>query len=97
MLLKAEETVRYFDQFNKDGPSLLEYSQYEYDQHLTDPDWTKHETDYLFRVLKEFDLRFVVAADRYRYSTPGGADHGRRRNIEVSFVSVLYSSGTTFI
>jgi hypothetical protein len=27
--------------------------------------WTKEETDYLLDMLEQFDLRFVVVADRY--------------------------------
>jgi DNA methyltransferase 1-associated protein 1 len=59
----------------------MEYSQYEYDQHLADPDWTPHETAYLFDLLREYDLRFIVAADRYAYQGPTGV---RRRSVEVS-------------
>ena len=54
----------------------MDYSQYEYDQHLVDPDWTPLETSYLFDLLKTYDLRFVVAADRYDYE-------GRVRSVEV--------------
>lgn len=46
---------------------MYEFSQHEYDQHLTDPDWTAHETQYLFALLKSFDCRFVIVADRYAY------------------------------
>lgn len=34
---------------------------------MTDPDWTAHETQYLFGLLKSFDCRFVIVADRYAY------------------------------
>lgn len=30
--------------------------------------WTKEETDYLLDMLEQFDLRFVVVADRYNVS-----------------------------
>jgi len=55
----------------------MEYSQYEYDQHLTDPNWTSQETTYLFNLLREFDLRFIVVADRYSFQNTG------RRTVEV--------------
>ncbi|KAK1923209.1 hypothetical protein DB88DRAFT_494255 [Papiliotrema laurentii] len=74
-----EATVKYFGSFNANGPSIMEYSQYEYDQHLADPDWTPHETAYLFDLLREYDLRFIVAADRYAYQGPTGV---RRRSVE---------------
>jgi DNA methyltransferase 1-associated protein 1 len=55
----------------------MEYSQYEYDQHLTDPNWTSQETTYLFNLLREYDLRFIVVADRYSFQNTG------RRTVEV--------------
>jgi len=71
-------SVEYFGSFNLQGPSVMEYSQYEYDQHLTDPNWTSQETTYLFNLLREFDLRFIVVADRYSYQ------NARTRTVEVS-------------
>jgi len=70
-------SVEYFGSFNLHGPSVMEYSQYEYDQHLTDPNWTSQETTYLFNLLREFDLRFIVVADRYSFQNTG------RRTVEV--------------
>jgi DNA methyltransferase 1-associated protein 1 len=58
----------------------MEYSQFEYDQHLADPQWTAQETGYLFQLLRDYDLRFVVAADRYGFETSGGIS---RRSVEV--------------
>lgn len=60
----------------------MEYSQYEYDQHLVDPGWSSHETAYLFNLLRDYDLRFVVAADRYEYKGPRGNDPVKRRTVE---------------
>ena len=37
---------------------------------ISDEDWTKEETDYLFDLIREYDVRFYVVADRYDY--PGG-------------------------
>lgn len=61
----------------------MEYSQFEYDQHLVDPNWTLQETEYLFELLKEYDLRFIVAADRYAYVSPEGEK--RKRSVEVNY------------
>ena len=47
-----------------------------------DPAWTKEETDYLFDIVREYDLRFYVIADRYEF--PGGEP----RTIEVSVVQI---------
>lgn len=60
----------------------MEYSQYEYDQHLVDPNWSSHETQYLFNLLRDYDLRFVIAADRYEYTGLRGTDPIKRRSVE---------------
>ncbi len=75
--------MAYFHKFNQTGPSIMEYSQYEYDQHLVDNSWTPHETSYLFELLKQYDLRFVVAADRYEYMGPRGEGPASKRSVEV--------------
>lgn len=56
----------------------MEYSQFEYDQHLTDPNWTAHETAYLFDMLRTYDLRFIIAADRYAYMSQTGQGPKKR-------------------
>ena len=44
-----------------------EYTEEEYDGHLRSDDWTKEETDYLVNLTLDFDLRWLVIADRYDY------------------------------
>ncbi|WVR08693.1 hypothetical protein IAU60_005751 [Kwoniella sp. DSM 27419] len=83
-----QASVEYFGKFNLSGPSVMQYSQYEYDQHLGDPDWTSHETTYLFDLLKRYDLRFVVAADRYHYITPSGRESEKRRSVEDRYYTI---------
>jgi hypothetical protein len=39
--------------------------------------WTKEETDYLLDMLEQYDLRFVVVADRYNVSWVGMCVKGR--------------------
>lgn len=39
------------------------------DNALVQMGWTKEETDYLLDMLEQFDLRFVVVADRYNVSS----------------------------
>lgn len=53
----------------------MEYDNDEYDKALRDDQWSKAETDYLFNLLREYDLRWVVVADRYDYA-------GRDRTME---------------
>ncbi|KAK6354846.1 swr complex subunit [Orbilia brochopaga] len=52
--------------------SILQYSDAEYDAVLRDDDWTRAETDYLFKLIQDYDLRWVVIADRYDF--PNGKD-----------------------
>ena len=56
----------HFDQFNV-KLDLPTYTDEEYEQFLSDPDWTKEETDYLWSLCADFDLRWVVIADRYEW------------------------------
>ncbi|KAF8557043.1 hypothetical protein OG21DRAFT_1482642 [Imleria badia] len=48
-------------------PKSFEYSQDEYTRLLDDTEWTKEETDYLFSLVHEYDLRWYVIHDRYDY------------------------------
>ncbi|GJJ07086.1 hypothetical protein Clacol_001285 [Clathrus columnatus] len=43
----------------------------------TDEEWTKEETDYLFNLVREYDMRWFVIIDRYEY--PGGPDRALER------------------
>ncbi|KAI9787790.1 MAG: swr complex subunit [Peltula sp. TS41687] len=60
------ETEYYYAKFNVkiNGP---EYTEEEYENHLTDENWSKAETDYLVALCHEYDLRWIVIADRYEY------------------------------
>ncbi|KAI3693819.1 hypothetical protein L1987_76771 [Smallanthus sonchifolius] len=53
-----------FAKYNK-YVDVIKYTDEEYEKHLTDPSWTKEETDQLFDLCERFDLRFVVIADRF--------------------------------
>lgn len=44
-----------------------EYSNDEYETHFKSEDWDKSETDYLMDIAIEYDLRWIVIADRYDY------------------------------
>ncbi|KAF3909674.1 hypothetical protein AA313_de0207976 [Arthrobotrys entomopaga] len=47
--------------------NILEYSDAEYDAVLKDDDWSRAETDYLFKLIQSYDLRWLVIADRYEF------------------------------
>ncbi|KAF8076576.1 hypothetical protein FPV67DRAFT_1471976 [Lyophyllum atratum] len=51
-------------------PNVFTYSQDEYTRFLEDKEWSKEETDYLFEVARDYDVRWYVVYDRYDY--PGG-------------------------
>lgn len=53
-----------FAKYNK-SVDVVKYTDEEYEKHLTDPKWTKEETDLLFDLCQRFDLRFLVIADRF--------------------------------
>ncbi|KAI9368060.1 hypothetical protein BJX61DRAFT_546890 [Aspergillus egyptiacus] len=46
------------------------YTTEEYNRHLKSEDWSRDETDYLMDLAEEYDLRWVVIADRYDYQPP---------------------------
>lgn len=46
-----------------------------------DQEWTKEETDYLFKLVREFDGRFYVVHDRYEY--PHSDPRTPERTLEV--------------
>ncbi|GAP85832.1 putative SWR1-complex protein 4 [Rosellinia necatrix] len=45
-----------------------QYSEDQYNSNLVNDDWTKDETDYLFGLAREFDLRWPLIWDRYEYT-----------------------------
>ena len=57
-----------FARFNK-VCEVANYSEVEYNRHLTDPSWTRPETDHLMDLAQRFDLRFIVMADRWDSNT----------------------------
>lgn len=56
-----------FAKYNK-SVDVIKYTDEEYEKHLSDPTWTKEETDQLFDLCERFDLRFSVIADRFSSS-----------------------------
>ncbi|KAM3687282.1 hypothetical protein ACB098_10G067200 [Castanea mollissima] len=56
-----------FAKYNK-SVDIVKYTDEEYEKYLNDPGWTKEETDQLFDLCQQFDLRFIVIADRFSSS-----------------------------
>jgi len=57
-----------FARFNKIC-EVANYTELEYNRHLSDPGWTKQETDHLMDLATRFDLRFIIMADRWDSNT----------------------------
>ncbi|KAK7031301.1 swr complex subunit [Paramarasmius palmivorus] len=69
------DTEYAFAKYNVQPPSYT-WSQDEYSRLLEDTDWTREETEYLFNLARDYDLRWYVIHDRYASPT------GRDRSIE---------------
>lgn len=46
------------------------YTEEQYELHLKSDEWDKPETEYLINLVFEYDLRWVLIADRYEYEPP---------------------------
>ena len=65
-----------FSKYNKKVDMVM-YNDEEYENLLQfDQDWSREETDYLFELLARFDLRFLVAHDRWE------REGGKERTVE---------------
>jgi DNA methyltransferase 1-associated protein 1 len=69
--------VYYFDQFDT-KVDIVSYTDEEYEQYLQDPDWTREETDYLWSLCSDFDLRWIVIVDRYEWKETEGQERTER-------------------
>lgn len=56
--------------------------------HGIDKEWTKEETDYLFELVKEYDLRWQVIADRYDFI--GGRPRSMEVRLFVAHIQALF-------
>lgn len=84
--------------------NVFAYTDEEYAHCLADDAWTREETDHLFALCRQFDLRWVIIADRYmetdgdwkprpkilevRYSRRGRSDPCRRSRIATTPAAV---------
>ncbi|KAL0093960.1 Swr1 complex subunit Swc4 [Phycomyces blakesleeanus] len=72
-----------FAKFNK-VIDVVEFTDEEYDRYLTDPEWTKEETEYLFSLCRQYDLRFPIIEDRYDLPKPRTMEDLKDRYYSVS-------------
>lgn len=59
-------------------------TSYAYKSYHQDDAWSKEETDRLFQLVKEYDGRFYIIADRYDFP-------GRPRSMEVRLSNYLFN------
>ncbi|POY71414.1 hypothetical protein BMF94_5726 [Rhodotorula taiwanensis] len=59
------------------------YTDAEYDAWLKAPDWSKEDTDQLFALARQLDLRFIVMADRWESSPNRSVDDLKNRYYSV--------------
>lgn len=64
---KPREQEYSFAKYNVKARVPRRYTDEEYTQRLKSDDWSRQETDYLMDLVEEYDLRWVVIADRYDY------------------------------
>ncbi|KAB8070515.1 hypothetical protein BDV29DRAFT_33554 [Aspergillus leporis] len=56
-----------FAKYNVKARVPRRYTDEEYNRHLKSDDWSRQETDYLMDLVEDYDLRWVVIADRYEF------------------------------
>ncbi|GAA6062086.1 hypothetical protein JCM10212_006509 [Sporobolomyces blumeae] len=62
-----------FKRFNTTS-QVFSYTDDEYDKWLKADGWSKDETDHLFDLAAEYDLRFIVMADRWQLASDRSVD-----------------------
>jgi DNA methyltransferase 1-associated protein 1 len=66
---RAAAPIRYEDEFPMEKfnvqASVPSYTPEQYEAYFKSDDWSKEETDYLMELCRNFDLRWIVVADRY--------------------------------
>ncbi|KAF8742882.1 SANT/Myb-like domain of DAMP1, partial [Rhizoctonia solani] len=86
--ISPEEETNSTYQFEKYNvtPTIYTYSTDEYNKLLQDPDWSREETDYLFQIAREYDVRFFVMYDRYEF--PGGKERTLEQDLKHRYYGV---------
>lgn len=64
---QATQQPYMFAKYNIKAHVPKRYTNEQYTRHLQSDDWTREETDYLMDLVEDYDLRWVVIADRYDY------------------------------
>lgn len=81
----------YFARYNK-SIDVVRYTEEEYNRIPYDPKWSKQETDQLFDLCEQFDLRFIVIADRF--NPPRSVEELKSRYYSAAKAVVLARAAT---
>ncbi|KAH7298103.1 hypothetical protein KP509_25G027000 [Ceratopteris richardii] len=81
----------FFARYNK-TIDVVRYTEEEYSKISVDPKWTKDETDRLFDLCEQFDLRFIIIADRFH--PPRTVEELKSRYYTVAKAVVLARAAT---
>ncbi|KNG84127.1 SWR1-complex protein 4 [Aspergillus nomiae NRRL 13137] len=65
--LQTPDQEYLFAKYNVKARVPRRYTDEEYNRHLKSDDWSRQETDYLMDLAEEYDLRWVIIADRYDF------------------------------
>lgn len=65
-----------FAKYNVKPQIPRRYTDEEYDKHLQSDLWSREETDYLMDLVEEFDLRWILIADRYEFQPKAHGSEG---------------------
>ncbi|EEQ87819.2 DNA methyltransferase 1-associated protein 1 [Blastomyces dermatitidis ER-3] len=85
------EDVYAFAKYNVKAQVPKRYTDDQYNRYLKSHIWSREETDYLMDLVEEYDLRWIVIADRYEYPPSPPSTNGestalvtttRRRTME---------------
>ncbi|GAD93232.1 DNA methyltransferase 1-associated protein DMAP1 [Paecilomyces variotii No. 5] len=87
----VDGSVYPFAKYNIKAQVPKRYTDEQYNRHLKSDDWSREETDYLMDLVEEYDLRWVVIADRYDYQ-PRGTDTGSEGNATALVTAQRYRS-----
>jgi DNA methyltransferase 1-associated protein 1 len=63
----VDSNVYAFAKYNIKPRLPKKYTDEQYDRYLISEDWTREETDYLLDLVEEYDLRWILIADRYDF------------------------------
>ncbi|KAK2801862.1 swr complex subunit [Onygenales sp. PD_10] len=73
---KKPEDVYAFAKYNVKAQLPKRYTDEQYNRFLKSHAWSREETDYLMDLAQEYDLRWVIIADRYDYPPSQPSSNG---------------------